>query len=181
MRFGQVFAVGPLALEQVGDRVQAQAVHAHVQPELEHLEDGLAHGGAVEVEVGLVVEKPVPEIRLRHRVPRPVRRFEVLEDDSRVQVLVGLLAPDVVVALDRTGLRLPGALEPGVLVAGVVDHQFRDDPQPAVVGFLEELPEIRQRAVAGMHVVVVGDVVAVVAQRAGIKRQQPEGRDPQAL
>ena len=32
-----------------------------------------------------------------------------------------------------------------------------------------------------MHVLVVGDVIAIIAQGRGIKRQQPECRDPQVL
>ena len=38
-----------------------------------------------------------------------------------------------------------------------------------------------QRAVVGMDVGVVGDVVAVVAQRRGIERQQPERGDAEVL
>ena len=41
----------------------------------------------------------VPVVGLRHRVPGPVRRLEVLEDDARVRVALGRVAPDVEVAL----------------------------------------------------------------------------------
>ena len=39
VRLGQVLAVGALALVQVRDRVEAQAVDAHVEPEVERLLD----------------------------------------------------------------------------------------------------------------------------------------------
>ena len=41
--------------------------------------------------------------------------------------------------------------------------------------------KILHRAVAGMDVHVIGDVVAVVAQRRGKKRQQPQAGDAQVL
>ena len=181
MRLGQVFAVGAFPLEQVRDRVQPQAVHAHVQPEVEHLEHGFLHRRIVEVQVGLVVEKPVPVVGVGDRVPRPVRRLEVLEDDPRVAVFVRRVAPDVEVAFNGTGRGAAGALEPGVLIAGVVDDQFRDDPQTARVRFLQEGLKIVQRAVAGVDIVIVRDVVAVVAQRTGIEGQQPDRRDAETL
>ena len=61
-----------------------------------------------------------------------------------------------------------------MLVARVIEHQFRDHPQPAPMRLVEEFLEVFQRAVARVDRHVVRDVVAVVAQRRGIKRQQPE-------
>ena len=74
-----------------------------------------------------------------------------------------------------------GALEPGVLVGGVVDDELGDDAQAALMGLAHEDAEIRHRAVARIDVAVIGDVVAVVAQRRGIERQQPDRRDAQLL
>ena len=45
-------------------------------------EDGLVHGGVVEVEVGLVGVEAVPVVGLGDRVPGPVGRLEILEDDA---------------------------------------------------------------------------------------------------
>ena len=135
----------------------------------------------VEVEVGLVAVEAVPVVRVRDRVPRPVRGLEVLEDDARVAVAVGRVAPDVEVALGRAGPRAARALEPGVLVGGVVEDELGDDPQAAPVGLADEGPDVAQRAVVGVDRDVVGDVVAVVAQRRGIERQQPDGRDAEVL
>ena len=51
----------------------------------------------------------------------------------------------------------------------------------ALVRRVEEAPEVVQRAVARVDADVVGDVVAVVAQRRGEERQQPEAGDAEVL
>ena len=66
-------------------------------------EHRLADFGIVVVQVGLVVVKAVPEVGLGDRVPSPVRRLEVLEDDPGVAVLVGRVAPHVEVAVPAAG------------------------------------------------------------------------------
>ncbi len=68
-----------------------------------------------------------------------------------------------------------------MLVGGVVDHQFRYHPQAAAVGLGQKFFEIPKGAVGGIDVAVVGDIVAVVAQRTRAKRHQPDGGDPQVL
>ena len=72
-------------------------------------------------------------------------------------------------------------MEPGVLVAGVVDDELDHDLHAALVGGVEDLLEIVQGAVAGIDVDVVGDVVAVVAQGRGEEREQPEAGDAEVL
>ena len=68
-----------------------------------------------------------------------------------------------------------------MLVGGVIDDQLGDDLQPAAVRLRDELAEVLQRAVVGVHVGVVGDVVAIVAHRRRIERQQPERVDAELL
>ena len=63
-----------------------------------------------------------------------------------------------------------------MLVGGVIQHQFRDDAQSVLVRLAQEYFEITQRAEHRMHIAVIGDVVAVVLEGGGIKRQQPDGR-----
>ncbi len=72
-------------------------------------------------------------------------------------------------------------LEPGVLVGGVVDDQLDHDLHVALVGGVEELLEVVERAVGGVDVDVVGDVVAVVAQGRGEEGQEPEAGDAEVL
>ena len=68
-----------------------------------------------------------------------------------------------------------------MLVRSVVDHQLADDAQAAPVRLAQKRLEIPQRTVNRVDARVVGNVVAVVAQGGGIKRQQPESRDPKIL
>ena len=115
MGLGEVLAVGARALVEVGHRVEAEAVHAHVHPEADRVDDRVVHGRVVEVEVGLVGEEPVPEVLLAHRVPGPVRRLGVDEDDPGVLVELVGVGPDVEVAVRalRVGARLPGTTGAG--------------------------------------------------------------------
>ena len=88
VRLGQVLAVGALALVEVRDGVEAEAVEPEVQPEAQDLEHRLLDLGVVEVEVGLVGEEAVPEVGAGLLVPGPVGGLGVGEDDPRVLVPV---------------------------------------------------------------------------------------------
>ena len=79
------------------------------------------------------------------------------------------------------GVAAAGALEPVVLVGGVVDDEFGDDPQAALLGLLDEALEILHGPEIGIDGAVVGDVVAVVAAGRGIERQQPQRGDAELL
>ena len=118
--------------------------------------------------------EPMPVVGARHLVPGPVGPLRVDEDDARAGVFAVVVRPDIEVAIHRAGLRPPRALEPRMLVGGVVDHQFGDHPHPARMRRGDEAPGIGQRAVIGMHAAIVADVVAVVEPRRGIERQQPD-------
>ena len=90
-----------------------------------------AHVRVVEVQVGLMVEEAVPVVGAGHRVPGPVRRLGVREDDARALVAAAGVAPDVVVALGRAGRRAARRLEPRVLIGRVVDDELGDHLQAA--------------------------------------------------
>ena len=62
VRLGEVLAVRPLALEEIGHGVEPEAVDAEVEPEAQHVEHRLLHFGVVVVQVGLVVEEAVPVV-----------------------------------------------------------------------------------------------------------------------
>ena len=180
MGLGEVLAVGAGPLVEVGDRVEPEAVEAHVEPEGHRLQHGVVDLGVVEVEVGLVVEEPVPEVLLAHRVPRPVRRLGVDEDHPGVLVELVGVGPDVEVAVGTLGVGAAG-LEPRVRVARVVHDEVDDHADAALVAGVEELVEVLGRAALGEDVVVVGDVVAAVAQRRGEERRHPQAVDTQPL
>ena len=68
-----------------------------------------------------------------------------------------------------------------MLVGGVVDHEFGDDPQAATLGLDDEAAKILHGPEIGIDVAVVGDVVAVVPAGRGIERQQPQDGDAELL
>ena len=179
VRLRQVLVVGALALDEVGHRIEPQAVDAHVEPEVHDSQHGLEHCRVVEVEIGLVGIEAVPEIGLGFGVPRPVGAQRIDEDDARAGIFLVAVGPDVEIALGRARRRHAGALEPGVLVGGMVDHQLGDDADAEPVGFLDQLLHVVEGAVLGMHRGVFGDVVAVILARRGIERQQPDRVDAQ--
>ena len=162
-----------------GDHVLAEAVHTHIQPEAHDLFDFFPDPRVVHVQVrllygeqmeivfaALVVE--LPGLPLNHAVP-------VVGEGA---VLFGL-PPDIVV---RIGLLPPAAgLEPGVFVAGVVHHQVHDDPDPALVGAVEDLFESAHASVFPGDVHIVHHVVAVVRVGRGVERRKPYGVHMQRL
>ena len=72
MRFRQVLVAGAIALDQVGYRVQAEAVHAQVEPKAHSFQNGFHHSRVVEIQVWLMTEKAMPEILFGYRIPSPV-------------------------------------------------------------------------------------------------------------
>ena len=68
-----------------------------------------------------------------------------------------------------------------MLVGGVRQHELGDDPHAAPVALGQKAPEVAQRPVGGVDLAVVGDVVAVVAQRRRIEGKKPERRHSQPL
>ena len=181
VRLRQVLAVGALLLVEVGHRVQPQPVHAQVEPEVHHPDDRLMHFGILVIQVRLVRKEPVPVIGPRHGVPGPVRGLHILEDDPRLLVLVGRAAPDVEPSPPAVGRRPPRALKPLVLIRGVVQDQFSDDSQPAPMRLPQEDLEVPQRAILGVNLAIVGDVIPVILERGRVKRQQPHRRHPQVF
>ena len=177
VRFRQVLVVGALALHQVGHGVEPQPVDPEIEPEAQDRQHLLQHARIVEIEIGLVRIEAVPVIGAGDRVPGPVGPLGIDEDDARAGVFLVVVRPDIEVALRRAGLRPPRALEPRMLVGGVVDHQLGDHPHAARMRRGDEALGVGQRAVVGMHAAIVGDVVAVVEARRGIERQQPDRVD----
>ena len=162
--FGQILAIGTFALNQVRHGIEPETVHPHVEPELHDAPHGFAHGRVVVIEVGLMAEEAVPVILLRNRVPRPVGEFRIQEDDAGAAIPGIGIAPDVPVALGVI-VRTARFLKPGVLVRGVVQHHLNDDANSALVGPVQKGFEVFEYSVAGVHRVIIGDVVAVIAQR----------------
>jgi hypothetical protein len=63
----------------------------------------------------------------------------------------------------------------------VIHDKIDQDTKASLSTSLGELDKVSQRAVAGIDSVIIGNVVAIVATRRGLEREQPDGRCPQAL
>ena len=181
MGFRQIFIAGALPDAEIGHRIKTHPVYPHIKPEAHHLQDGLDHLRVVMVQVGLMGEEAMPVVGLCLRVPGPVRIFGIAENDPGFRKFFVGVAPDIIFSAGRVGLGSSGRLEPVVLVRGMVDDQFRDDPDFTAMSFTDEGSEIPQRAVTRMDGPVVGNVIAVIPEWRRIKRQKPEGVHPELL
>ncbi len=179
--FGQVLVAGAFALDQIGNGVEPQRVDPEIEPEPHDPDDRLEYLRIIEIQIRLMRIKAVPVIGLRHRVPAPVRSLGVGKDDARFRKFLVGVAPHVIIAKGRSGFGAAGALEPWMLVRGVIDHQFGNDAQIAAMRFPNEDFEIRHSAVSGIDVLVLGNVIPVVAQRRRVKWQQPQRGDAEIL
>ncbi len=177
MGLRQVFAGSSVALDKIGNRIHPQRVDAHVEPEAHRLQHFLNDERVIEVEIGLVREKAMPVIGSCRFVPGPVRFFRVRKNDACVLIHLIALRPDIHLAFRRSGGRQSRGLEPWMLIASVIDDQLDHDLHPARVGGFEEGLEILQRAIRGIDVDIVRNVIPVVAQRGWKERQEPNASD----
>ena len=183
MRLGQVLAVGALALVEVGHGVEAQPVDAQRRARSRRRRAGPRRTrGVVEVEVGLVGVEAVPVVGAGDRVPGPVGGLEVLEDDARVAVALRAC---------RSRRRSRAAADPGGARRARWNQGCWSEVWLSTSSVMTRRPrrwasrmkraKVAQRAVVGVDARVVGDVVAVVAQRRGVERQQPDGGDAEVV
>jgi hypothetical protein len=163
MGFLEVFAVRPLALEEVGHGIETEAVEPKIEPEAYGGKHLLLDLGVVVVEVGLMREEAMPVERTCILIPGPVRLLAVDKDHSSLFVPVVCVGPHVPVAFRRGGFS--GFLEPGMLVGGVIHDQVCYDPKVSFVCLLEERHEVVEVPVFGEDRVEVRDVVAAVFER----------------
>src|SRR5258708_29468644 len=104
----------------------------------------------------------MPEVGFRDGVPGPVGSFEILEDDARVLVFVGGIAPDIKIAPAASGRGVARALKPGMLVRGVIQHHLGDYANSAAMRLLQKGLKIAQPAGVSVDLLVVRDIVAII-------------------
>ncbi len=185
MRLREILTVGVFAFVKIRYRVQTKTIHTHGQPEVADLLQGIVDSRIIKVQVRLVRIKPVPIVCFCNRVPRPVRCFEVFENNSRILVFFWCIAPHIEVLVRKivtvAGVGDPGRpcaagatdsgysygatrlLEPRILIGSVIDHEFGDHPQIARMRRIQKSAEIVERAKIRVNVEIIGNVVAVVA------------------
>jgi hypothetical protein len=133
------------------------------------------------VEIRLMRIKTMPVVCLGKRVPSPVGRFKILEDNPGFLIPMRRVTPNVKVPPSAPGLGPSGPLEPSMLVGSVVHYQFRDDAQLPSVGFSQEGLEVPEASIRGVNAGVVGNIITVIFQRRGTKGKEPDHSDPQLL
>ena len=130
--------------------------------------------GVVPVEVGLAGREVVQVVGVGGRVVTPcrARRVEMAPPLGRRSPLGRPPQVEIVIG---TAARTACGQEPGVLVAGVIDHQIEHHAERAGVGFAHEAVEILHRSEFRRDRPVVADVVTVVGVRRGENGVEPDG------
>src|SRR5205814_47064 len=181
MGLRQIFAARIFAFVKIRDGVETESIDTQGQPKIAHLLESFEHGRIVEIQVRLMRIKAMPVIGFCDRIPCPVRGLEIFEDDPRIFVFLRRVAPDIELRTGRAWRGSARFLEPRILIGGVIDHQFRDDAQIALMGRIKKGAKIIKGAEVRIDVEIIGDVVAVITQRRRIKRKKPDGRDAELL
>src|SRR5690606_26187712 len=94
-------------------------------------------------------------------------------------VLPAALREDIEVPLRGVRAALDRAAEQLVLVGGVVGDDVDDHAKAELVGAGDERVRVGEGAEAGVHIRVVGDVVAAVLLRGGVEGREPDRVDAQ--
>ena len=175
---GHRVAVG---LDQPVRHVDAEAVHAAVEPEPQRLLELRVHIGVgpVQVRLGGVEQVQVPPagraaVRAQDRRPGPAPE-RAAPVGRRLGPALAAAGQAVVVPprpLPRRGRQ--GLLEPAVVAGRVVRDDVDQDPQPLGVGVGHQLLDVRDRAEHRVDGPVVGDVVTAVLQRGQVERRDPQ-------
>ena len=173
MGFRQALTTRSLGFKKEGNRIETETVHASFNPKIHHIEHLLLHEWAVVIEVGLMAQKTVEVVLLRHLVPFPVRRLEMAEQHWSICVALGVIAPDIHIPLRTTFWSPTGTLKPRMERAGVIQHQVHHHLDALRVGSNQDPMKGRQITQLGVDGLEVGDVVTTVLQWRWINRGEP--------
>src|SRR5688572_17079648 len=112
-----------------------------------------------------MMKEAMPVVLFGYWIPRPVRGFEILKNNTDLCILMRIIRPHIVISFRRIFGCQPRALKPGMLIGSMIDDQFGDHFQPATVCFLKQTLEFFNVTIRWINAVVVGYVVAIIAQR----------------
>ena len=104
----------------------------------------------------------VPIIRAHLRVPCPVRSLAINEYDAGTGVFLIVLRPDVIVARWRADLGVARPLKPWMPIRSMIDDKFNNDANAACVCLPNEVAKITERAVIGMNIAVITDIITII-------------------
>ena len=173
----------PLGLGDEGDDVLAEAVHAHVQPELHDALDLLAHLRVIHVEVGLLFGEQVQIVFVQPLVVFPCAALEHARPVVRRTSFAahGLARPPYIIVVIGVILALAALDEPLVLVAGMVDDEIHEHAHTALVRAVKHLTEYAEVSVLRVYVHIVGNIVAEVRVRRRVYRRKPDSVHAETL
>ena len=170
-------------LEEDVEDVEAEAVDAAGEPRPDHRRAAAAStAGCRQSRSGCCREEGVV-VELRRaaaRTSRPGRRTTTPSRSAAAGGPPGRRRPDRATGTSRRGRRSvtrPESTNHAMLVAGVVEDEIHDHPDPAAVGLVDEPVEVRLAPEQRVDGGVVADVVAAVATRRRIDRREPDGVD----
>ena len=146
-----------------------------------HLIDLLAEFGVFPVEVGLFFMKDVEidfVVAAGQLIPAGAAEIAAPVAGQGIALLVVLNIE--VLAVFPVGVGA-GLLEPLVFVGAVVDHQVHDEVYVPFFGLGQQLVEVGHGPEAGVDVIIVGNVVALVRHGRGIDRTEPDDVHAQLL
>ena len=159
------------------DDIHAEPVDPAIQPEPQRVQHGGLHFGNIPLQVGLVHGEVAQVVLASRLIELP---GGVTGRKRRIPVGRRLIPPHVPVGLG-VGAAGPALEEPWMLIAGVVRHPIQHDPQIAVVGLVDQVIQIGQRAEDRVDIAVVADVVPEVGHRRSEDRRDPDHVDAQPL
>ena len=162
-------------VEEIVDRVEAEAVHPTVQPEAQVGQRPVLDLGVVIVQVGLAGQEVVQVILLAPRVPGPGGAAKDRQPVRRRRAIMAGVGPDIPVGL-RVQPVLPAFHKGRMLVGSVAQDLVDDDLQPQLMRAGDKGVEIGQRAKDRVDVLIIADVIAHVLHRAA-----EEGREPDRI
>ena len=181
-------------LGHTGGGIDAEPVHTAVAPEAQDVQEVLAHGRVIPVEVGLLggedVEVPLPGPGRAGTGQGRAVRADVVDAlpggaAEHGAPVVGRFAPpgaragaDVVQsALGGVRATGQGGAEPLVAVGGVVGDDVHHHLDASGVEGGDHAVEVLQGADLGGDLAVVVDVVTAVGQGGGVEGGEPDGVD----
>ena len=119
--FRQGLAAYTIALKEICNGIEAQAVQTLVHPEGQDLEYFLLHGRVVVVQIRLVGVEAVEVILAALVIPGPIGGFHVGENDTDFGIALWVIAPNIEIAIGSGWIRA-GGLKPWVIGAGVIER-----------------------------------------------------------
>src|SRR5215472_13688550 len=167
-------------LEQRIHGIQTESRNTALVPKARDVEHGIFHRRISPVKVRLFGIKIVVIVLLGGSIERPRRSPKSRNPVIRRLTSALAIPPNVPVAVGSCARALR-ILEPFVLIRSVVGDEIQNDADATMIGFGEQVIEITERAVHGVNVLVVRDVVAEIYLRGRETWGDPDRIDAEVL